>query len=174
MATTAQAKKAADRKAARADAQETARTQAASDTALRKNTTEGEIVGTKTVTHNQEKPKPRISNAERKAQAKARAEAQAKVDAARRPPEMIMPKVRPGEQLSLHELNMRAKIISKQQRDVARDAANAAGKAAFEVLKGKKGSNPPLIDRHKNAARMQDQMQKSMQAAVAAAAAASK
>lgn len=46
------------------------------------------------------------------------------------------PIMRPGEPLTLHQLNQIAKRNAYAIRDAARDAANAAGKAAFGVLSG--------------------------------------
>lgn len=79
-------------------------------------------------------------------------------------------KMVPGKPLSLHELNLIARRIDRANRDEAREAANAAGKAAFEVLAGRKDTSNQQVNRY----RTMHKTQVSVAQAAAAAAAAAK
>lgn len=74
---------------------------------------------------------------ERREKARTDAEKQADKDALVRakPPKFD---TKPGQQPSLHELNLRAQETRRALVDEARAAANAAGKAAYDVLRGSK------------------------------------
>lgn len=76
-------------------------------------------------------------------------------------------KLVPGKQLSLHELNLMARRIDRANRDEAREAANAAGKAAFEVLSGRKDTGNAQVNRYRTMHKTQVSV---AQAALAAAA----
>jgi hypothetical protein len=80
------------------------------------------------------------SRKDRLAEARKAAEEQADRDE-RFSPELAAPVLVPGKQMSLNDLNRMQRATNRAIRDEARDAANAAGKAAFEVLRGR---NPKL------------------------------
>lgn len=150
MANTQEVKTAEARKEARLQAQEKAKLAAERDIRLSK----AEVLA-----EQQANPKPAApvaTRAQRKIAARQAAEAQAEKDAQLRPGNVdaASPPLDPSRPPSLHDLNRRAKFISHQQRDVARDAAKAAGEAAFNVLAERKGRGRPVgaVSRHQTMA----------------------
>jgi len=140
MANTQEVKTAEARKAARLQAQEKAKTAAEKDARLSKH----EILAEQRA--NPKPAAPVVTRAQRKIAARQAAEAQAEKDAQLRPGNVdaVTAPLDPSRPPTLHELNRRAKFISHQQRDVARDAAKAAGEAAFNVLAERKGRGRPV------------------------------
>lgn len=102
-----------------------------------------------------------------KAQVKAyhqkTARAQADKDVSPEAATQLVPPPMEGDRPSLHYLNQQAKMRDTSMRDEARDAANASGKAVYDVLRG----NRPNTGRHGKAKRLR-------QAAIAAAQSAAK
>lgn len=140
MADTQEVKTAEARKEARLQAQEKAKLAAERDAQRSKS----EVLAAQAA--NPKPAVPVVTRAQRKLAARQAAEAQAERDALRRPGNVdaeVAP-LNPSNPPSLHELNRRAKFISHQQRDVARDAAKAAGEAAFNVLVDRKGRGRPV------------------------------
>lgn len=134
-------KQAAERRAAKKAQQEAARAQAERDALVRK-----EDVLRKQAAEVQTPRAERQSRKEAAVAAQHRAEKQAAADAARVPPtaEEIAGSyvLKAGEVPSLHVLNARAKLVSEATKDVAREIANAAGKAAFETAQGRVARGP--------------------------------
>lgn len=140
MANTQEVKTAEARKEARLNAQAKAKAQAEADIRLAKR----EVLAEQKA--NPKPTTPVATRAQRKIAAHQAAEAQAEKDAQLRPGNVdaVTAPLDPSRPPTLHELNRRAKFISHQQRDVARDAAKAAGEAAFNVLTDRKGRARPV------------------------------
>lgn len=134
-------KQAAERRAAKKAQQEAARAQAERDALVRK-----EDVLRKQATEVQTPHAARQTRKEAAVAAQQRAEKQAAIDAAKLPPsaEEIADSytLKVGEVPSLHVLNARAKLVSEATKDVAREIANAAGKAAFDTAQGRIARGP--------------------------------
>ena len=137
------------RQAQKTEAQEAAKAQAAK-----------ELLQTAGIANPEPKPAAPIkSRAEQRADARKAAEAQALKDSLVLPTEITPPKMVPGRKLALHELNAQARLANKSIQDEARDAAAAAGKAAFDVLRGRGASGPDgAARRHRNVAKAQEAM----------------
>ncbi len=109
--------------------------------------------------------KPLKTRAQMKAEAAEAAEKQAAKDAVIEPkdPEIIRT---PGRQPTLHELNTEARATDRRLRDEARTAANAAGKAAYSVLRtGASETDVSLRQRHRNMGKARSRIAKQEQAA---------
>lgn len=140
MANTQEVKTSEARKEARLQAQEKAKAAAEKDALLSKR----EVLAAQAA---DPKPvAPVVTRAQRKIASRQTAEAQAEKDAQLRPgrSDAATAPLDPFRPPTLHELNRRAKFISYEQRDVARDAAKAAGEAAFNVLAERKGRSRPV------------------------------
>lgn len=157
MANTEQARKAEARKRARLEAQQRAEEQSQRDTAARPNEGREEPVRLTGQPRSNVTPQPRVQKKtpkEMRMEAQAVAERQAAQDALLKPPRLEDVKIEKGRTFTLHELNQRSRFVHKTNRDEARDAANAAGKAAFDVLRGRKDNKSQLHDRYKNRNKM--------------------
>lgn len=89
------------------------------------------------------------TRAQQRKMAQEEARLQADIDAKLRVEPLVDPiKIAPGHKPTLHELNVQSRQQHYLLRDRAREAANAAGKAAYEVLAEKKdGVNRAVPDR---------------------------
>lgn len=100
-----------------------------------------------------------MSKKERRAAAQKAAAAQAERDAlVKAPAPALQQTVRRDHPPTLHELNMQARARDREMRSEARDAAAAAGKAAFEVLSGRSGVDARHTRRFKTIAASEKQM----------------
>lgn len=95
-----------------------------------------------------------------------KAEEQAYQDALVQPPE---PKLLDGKKFAkgdvkptLHELNMQARKLNRDSRDVALDAAKAAGQAALKVLQGSGKRAKSLASRTRNIRQIKGSIEKAM------------
>lgn len=161
MANTEQTQKRQSARARRAAAKAAATQQADKDATLKK----AEVLAAQ-----KDKPKkPAAPKPRRVAREEARkaAEAQAEQDAHLKVVDTEVSLVK-GSTPSLHDLNRMAKRANREIRDTARDAANAAGKAAFDVLRGKQPGTTAdaLVRRHRTVGKAQASL---VQAAAAAA-----
>lgn len=134
MATTRALKRRSTQKAKRVAAEQAATKEANSQEAQMK-----DIIEASKKKHSTKPPAKAVSRKQRRDEARKAAEKQADEDA-RHIPEPVVVDRAPGRTLTLHELNQEAKATFNEHRDVARAAANAAGKAAFNVLSGKGGA----------------------------------
>jgi len=110
---------------------------------------------------------PPVSRADRKKAAQQLANAQADRDAKVRAdttPLTTLPRDRP---LTLHELNLAARARDKEMRNDAREAARAAGKAAFEVLSGRVGPDAKRAKRFRAMGSAEKMMQDAQRRAAA-------
>ena len=151
MANTQQIKTAESRKAARKAAQAKAVVQADAEARVRKADVPPKAPAP-----------PAMTKAQKRLADKAKAEAQAEKDSALRPGpnESESVPLDPSKPLTMHQLNARAKFVNRTQRDMARDAAAAAGKAAFDVLteRRNKGKMVDPVSRRQTVAMAQGEM----------------
>lgn len=150
MANTEQTTKRSQARAKRAANRKAAETQAAKDEQLKK------AAVVEAQKKEGKKAAPAKSRKQTRAEAVKAAEEQAEKDAHLKATEPEVQLVK-GSTPSLHELNAMAKRANREIRDTARDAANAAGKAAFDVLRGKQPGTTAdaVVRRHRTVARAQ-------------------
>lgn len=100
------------------------------------------------------KKERRATAAERKRELHAKAEAQAARDALLAPKPVTIDDIKlvPGTTPSALTLRHMARIADADTRDKAREAANAAAKATYEILQGKMPSGNRIAQRYQRAA----------------------
>lgn len=152
-------KKAADRQQRKVSAQEVATAQALADLAAI-NATPTTAEGRQEAVAKAAAAKPvRLTRAQQKAEAKRRAEIEAERDAramsANTSKFAVLEDFRPvpGKVPPLHIQNAMAQAMIEGMKDDAREIANAAGKAAYEIVLGKTPRNQHT--RQKRIAQMQ-------------------